>query len=139
MNKKLLIVGIVVVTLFGLGKFTATHSNLTASGISQPKRIADVKPKADATLPTCFKDNAGITISLGERQKIESALSSYLIDVPAGTNDDILISSFDGDKIAGSSRYRGNYGSYNFGATKDTNTNKYPSGWKITSYSACGV
>lgn len=58
--------------------------------------------------------------------------TSYIYDVPAGTNVDVNIASYSGeDTVTGSLIYSDNYGSYNFTLTKQSG------GWRYTAFTGC--
>jgi hypothetical protein len=80
----------------------------------------------------CLEQSVALTVLPDDRNTIELAAISYLIDVPAGTNVDVKIASYSKDVITGSDRYPSKYGSYNF------TMNKQNGDWIITGFTRCG-
>lgn len=95
-------------------------------------RQAQVLPHSDK----CLVNNAALK-TRAEKQKglgeEDGLWTSYIYDVPAGTNVDVSISSYDEGKgiITGSLAYPEQYGSYNFTLTKHMDI------WSYSKFTGC--
>ena len=88
------------------------------------------KAKVTPTAEKCLEENAALSV-IPDRDTIELAAISYLIDVPAGTHVEVKIATYSDSKITGSDRYPAKYGSYNFEMAKQNGN------WNITKFKRC--
>lgn len=139
MNKRTLLsaaAGLVLVVAVGAVLYMASRDSPEppakdmAVDMTTPTTYA--KAKAVATAGKCLEKDPSITLPADVLEDIELSAVSHLIDVPAGTEVDVQLASYDGKKVAGSDRYPEAYGSYNFIMEKQS------AGWVITSFKHCG-
>lgn len=135
-NKKILVIisaAIVVIAAVLISGLLLTHTN--ANGISQP---ASIGIKDAKVLP---KDNKCLANNVATKTQVQTQKglgedggfwTSYIYDVPAGTNVDVSIATYNGNNVVtGSLAYSNQYGSYNFTATKKADE------WRYTSFEGC--
>jgi hypothetical protein len=101
--------------------------------VARPAATPETYTKAKATKPTaeCLAENTALTVPANERSAIELAAVSYLVDVPAGTEVDVKITTYSASKVTGSDHYPAAYGNYNFVAAKQGD------GWLVTDFKRC--
>jgi hypothetical protein len=139
MSKKVVFIGaaaVVVVVVASLLAFSRPQT-----GVSDSLRFAQAA-KLKSTAKCTTKDNKSLPISAAERASLELVVIGHIIDVPAGTNVDVLFNHYDGQTASGSSLYEKNYGTYNFTVAKQSRSpsNSTPDGdWQITAYTRCQV
>lgn len=99
-------------------------------------QVQNVSEKATCLLK---QDDSSLVIPTAESTYITNAAMTGIIDVPAGTNVDVHIETYDGTNATGTSVYPDKYGSYNFTVKKTGNdsTDTYTGGWLITEIKAC--
>lgn len=138
MKKKLLIVflalGIVIISVIAVVLFINRDTSFTGTTLS------DIQKTLKDDSPACLKSSKTVSIPAKDEHGLETAVVSAIIDVPAGTNVDVRVASITATKATGSSKYDGNYGTYNYVAEKvaDVSSNdQSPSIWKVTSFVAC--
>lgn len=129
MNKRF---ALVLVALLAIGVvLILTKSN--NAGAAKPTTVAEAKAKAQNPLPACLEENKNVEpLQQDDQNNISLALTSQLIDVPAGTGADIVFSTYDEKTATGTEVYDGDYGSYNFAIKKDASAT-----WNITSFEQC--
>lgn len=94
--------------------------------------IPYAKAKKMPVVASCVDENHALHLTSEQRNGVEQGAMSYLYDVPAGTNVDIMISAYSQNAATGSARYPAKYGSYNFTLQKDTRGD-----WRFTTYEHC--
>lgn len=108
---------------------------------SNPTTLNKARANSSTTPPVCLaeSDNPNLKVDSQDQTYIVNAVIANIIDVPAGTNVDVHIKTYDSVTATGSSVYAGNYGSYNFTAKKTgtETTNSYQGNWKVTEFLAC--
>ena len=72
----------------------------------------------------------------GKDSAFDLATTMGIIDVPAGTQVDAFVHSYDGKNVTGSIKYAKNYGTYNFRIVPNTTSKPYQQ-WNMTSLIAC--
>lgn len=104
-----------------------------------PTTLAKV-PKS-ATPPACLQrsNNPNLLVNAEDKTFIDNTIVSSIIDVPAGTNVDIYLKSYDGTRASGTGVYSGKYGSYNFTAKKTSSNagDDYVGGWELEKFEVC--
>jgi hypothetical protein len=118
--------GLLLVAIIGAGFYVSSRTSATS-----PTPTTHAKAKATPVAAKCLEESASLTLPTGSRDDIELSAISYLIDVPAGTNVDVKIASYDTNKITGSDRYPAKYGSYNFVMEKQGGN------WAVTDFKQC--
>ncbi|MDB5182504.1 MAG: hypothetical protein JWO47_288 [Candidatus Saccharibacteria bacterium] len=136
-NKKLIIGGgLVIVTV-------AVILLLVLPGRNQYSPTILSKVPHAATLPACLQtaEDKNLTVTPEDYTFIQNNVVLSIIDVPAGTNVDVLLKSFSSKNATGTAVYTGKYGRYNFTAqkTSSNSSDSYTGGWKITHFEACKV
>lgn len=124
------------VLLFTIGTVAAIAA-FSGFGEAQQTTVAQAKVNAKGPLPQCLTDNAQLSPDANEREGIEFAATSQLIDVPAGTNTTVNLATYDGSTATGSELYPKDYGTYNFTAKRDASASASQTAWKMTSFAAC--
>ena len=120
-NVLLAVAGLII--LIGIYAYMATRPSATPETYS--------KAKSTTTTEACLAEDSSLTVPASERNSIEMAAVSYLIDVPAGTNVDVKLATYSEDKVTGSDHYPDKYGNYNFVMTKQGGN------WIITDFNHC--
>jgi hypothetical protein len=133
MKKGLLIAGSIAVLCVIAAVVVVRQNNqqFSSGGIKLVRAkalVADTKP--------CAKSNDAAKLSSQERNSVEMAAISYIIDVPAGTNVDVNVASVTDDTVVGSDIYPAKYGSYNF-TLKHVQPDTNGTGWAVTSFKPC--
>ena len=101
---------------------------------SSPTTISQAKLTFSNKSPLCRSDNSKqFVLDSLSRQSIELAVIGQIIDVPAGTNADIRLTTYSKTIVTGSEVYTGNFGKYNFTASKVSDA----SDWRVTEFVAC--
>ena len=132
MNKDIRIVAALIVIILAVFAFVEVTKNDSHSAPAlQP--ITSLQDKSTVAVgdSACQKSNNNLSLDKAARSKIELAVISHLAYVPAGTNVDVNISSYNQNESAGSIIYPQNYGSYNFTVTKNN------SDWALASFQTC--
>ena len=122
---------IIIAVVAGIVIFVYTHNAagapLTSTSIQQARALP--------TDETCLANNSSIKTQVEKMDGLSEDFgpwTSHIYDVPAGTNVDVAINSYNGsDSITGSLAYSGDYGSYNFTLTKQAD------GWGYTRFTGC--
>ena len=135
-NKKIVlftsVAAVVVVVALAIGILLI---RVNANSASQPASISMKDARALPEEGTCLANDAAVKAK-AQAQPVLSEdggfWTSYIYDVPAGTNVDVNIASYNGsDIVTGSLAYSDGYGSYNFTATKQS------SEWRYTRFARC--
>lgn len=96
---------------------------------------ANYPSSTDACLTT--SDAADLAVDSSDRSAIESANLGTIIDIPAGTNVDVFVKTYDDSRATGTSIYESTYGSYNFTAQKVADPGSGGSHWVVSKFVAC--
>lgn len=98
--------------------------------------VAKHNHKTTTKLASCTlkDDRKNLDLSADELKYIELSAMD-IANIPAGTNVDINLKSFNGSIVKGSTIYAGNYGSYNFTLRKDMNGSRI--NWTVLSLVPC--
>lgn len=128
----LLAIGIVVITIAATAIFiTQTRANQSP----QLSPITKEDAKALAATERCFANDPTIKSQVVAQPHLSEDAgpwTSYIYDVPAGTNVDVNIATYtDASKITGSLAYSEPYGSYNFSIEKQGEE------WRYTHFTGC--
>jgi hypothetical protein len=111
------------------------------SGSNQYKPTTLSKVPHAVQPPVCIqtKENEDLSVKKEDENFLGNMVASSIIDVPAGTNVDAYLSSYNGTNATGTAVYSDKFGSYNFTAKKASNgsNDSYLGGWKITHFEAC--
>lgn len=136
-GKKIIIISIfvaVVVLLVVVGGFLLTR-NQKNDTVSEPVSISTDQALALPRDSQCLINAAAIKTKaqaqkgLGEE---DGLWTSHIYDVPAGTNVNVSIATYNGsDTVTGSLEYSNGYGSYNFTVTKKVDD------WVYTRFIGC--
>jgi len=129
MRKRTVVAAVCAAALvvLGVSAYIATRSN----GSNQPAPQYWAKAKATKAAQKCLQANKNLTVAASERSKIEMSALSYLIDVPAGTNVDVRLATYNGTDATGSDYYPAKYGNYNFVMHRDSD------GWRVSDFRHC--
>ena len=116
---------LVTASIIGAIIFIRTHNAASAPLTS----ISTQQARALPTDETCLANNSSIKTQVEKMDGLSEDFgpwTSHIYDVPAGTNVDVAINSYNGsDSITGSLAYSGDYGSYNFTLTKQADGRGY--------------
>ena len=108
---------------------------IRTNSASQPVSISIEEARTLPKDSTCLANNAATKANVQSQKWLgedDGFWTSYIYDVPAGTNVDINIATYDTKAtIAGSLVYPKEYGSYNFTLTKQSE------GWRYTKFDGC--
>lgn len=126
--KNIRIIIILTVVTIAVGALLVTQQNNKPTTPNTYEKAKGIPAKV-----SCATNDDSIKLSKENEAGIQIAASTYLIDVPAGTNVDINIAHYSESEVSGSSIYPDKYGKYNFTANKKDNA----SNWEITSFEAC--
>ncbi len=118
-----------LLALTGLIVLAGVYAYMVTRPHATPQTYA--KAKAATTTAKCLEKDATLTLAKDERDSIELAAVSYLVDVPAGTNVDVSIASHTATQVTGSDHYPPKYGNYNFQLSKQGGN------WLVTNFAAC--
>lgn len=96
-----------------------------------PVALASVKKDGSAG-EGCVEANKSIQIPSQARQPVANAAVKYIKDLPAGTQADVVIATYEeAKKVTGHVAYNKDTGSYNFTIEAKNNI------WRVTSFKAC--
>ncbi len=127
-------------TIVVIGLFIATVTTLLVvqlmnrpSDVFSPKSLADVKAAAPSPVHSCFAvdDSKGLVIPEEDQTSIQNETMSRIIDIPAGTTYNVNFNTYSEASATGTVVYSGDYGSYNFAASKRS------SGWTVLGFEVC--
>lgn len=106
-----------------------------------PTTLSNVPQSAPLAACVQPKENLDISVKPDDETFIANAVASSIVDVLAGTNVDVYLSSYEGSAASGSAIYADNFGNYNFTAEKKTSneTNNYVGGWEISKIEKCNI
>lgn len=130
-------VAIVAIALVAIGAqmvWTLSHKPESATTLAA---LDKTDPKSR---PGCLakQDNPDLTVPISDQQHLTWAAIDHVLDVPAGTNVNIYLKTYDGNMASGTSVYAGDYGAYNFTAkTHGPSKSGIEGNWVITSFVAC--
>lgn len=140
MKNKLLLTAIALLLIVGAaGIFVALHRSKSISSTNV------AQAKASPAKESCKKADPNVRIATAERNTIELAVISHIINVPAGTNVDVHLADYSPSSTpssaSGAINYQGDYGTYNFAAEKSQPQTSHPQqmDWVITSFVRCKV
>jgi hypothetical protein len=117
------ILGVVAVVLLMQNR----SDEYTRHTLSETKANAPVNPAAC----TAKSDDPNLKISASEQTDIFNAVVTSITDIPAGTEVNVYVASYDNATTNGSIVYAGDYGSYNFTATKQSGA------WRVKTFEMC--
>lgn len=135
--------GIVIAIVNSNDKQAASNKPVSSS-IPVGSTLDVAKANSKGALPACLAENTEATAAVKKDDKLidgkystfDLAATSGIIDVPAGTNVDELIHSYDGKIVTGSIAYPAKYGKYNFKIVPNASSKPYGQ-WKMTYLAAC--
>lgn len=92
-----------------------------------------------AEKPQCLASSAKAAPTDKDLNDIQMAAMEADMTVPAGTNADVRVATYDGSAATGSVIYGKNYGAYNYSVSKDTSRPARPNyvNWKLDSVTPC--
>jgi hypothetical protein len=129
-KRTLLVVGLFIVVVTTLLVIQLMNR---PSDIYSPKSLAAVKAAAPSPVHSCFAmdDSKGLVIPEDDRTSIMNEAMSRIIDIPAGTTYNVNFNTYSEVSATGTVIYSGEYGSYNFAASKRS------SGWAVLGFEVC--
>lgn len=135
-NKKLVISALIVAAVSIVAALSATIAlYVNANETPQPTSIGMKDAQALPESGTCLANNPSVKTEVQAQKSLgedDGFWTSYIYDVPAGTNVEVRIATYNGrDMITGSLAYSNQYGSYNFTASKQTD------GWRYIKFTRC--
>lgn len=133
-KKNTIIIAAILLVVAAIATYLLTRSDTeTATTKSDSLLTPNYFAEAIKTPSTgaCLDENTALTIDADARTDAEYASITHLIDVPAGTNVDVMFATYSETEASGSNRYPETYGSYNFAMTKQGDD------WTITKYQRC--
>lgn len=149
MNKKYVaLIGILVLAVMvGIGLVMLTNNNSSSATPVQDNKQAYVSHTfsyMQAHYPTnpevCLatSNDPSLKVDAIDRTDIENSVVGTITDIPAGTNVDVYVKTYDKTNITGSSLYESTYGTYNFIAKKaKANASSQSEEWLVTTFEAC--
>lgn len=98
-----------------------------------PRTLAEVKTQASKPPKHCTVQPEQIKLGVPsqDRDSIYTAASTRIIDIPASTEVTVDIIDYSEPNASGVVTYGGDYGSYNFSATKQLDA------WHVTAFELC--
>jgi hypothetical protein len=134
MNKRIGITLLIALTFAALALATyyvRHHDALPTATVAQAQR-------ANTSRPACRPDNSShLHLLSRDSNDIGIAGTSYITDVPAGTNAAVRVATYDGKTMTGATLYPSPYGSYNFEAKKVNTTSTNEISWQVTGFTPC--
>lgn len=143
MDKKyVVLIGILVLVIIvgGIGFVMRTNKSSSATSTQSDGqtqltlKFSGLQAHYPSNPETCLatSNDPGLKPDGTDQTDIENAVASTVIDIPAGTNIDVHIKSYDKTSATGTSIYESTYGSYNFTAKKPNQGS-----WVVTKFVAC--
>lgn len=145
MNKKYLLVLLVIILVAaGIIILMKIGDNSTPSSAGQVQestrpeqlslKFSDMQANYPANPDQCLATSVDPSLKLdaGDQMAIESAVGMTVIDMPAGTNFDTYVKTYNETVATGTTVYESTYGSYNFTAEKAGQST-----WLVTTFVAC--
>lgn len=122
---------VIIVAMLGIAATVFVIQN--RSGVFTPRTLAEVKAQASGTPSTCSDTSGTSKLSVPDEDQtgIFNAVVSSIVDIPAGTQADVHVTTYDGIGAAGVIVYGGDYGDFNFSAVKQSNA------WQVTTFEVC--
>lgn len=139
---------IIVVSLVGLGTVITVglllNNRPTAATIPPMSSFEQARELSKGAKDTCLGDNQQAADAVtrddhrtvdeyGEFSRFEMIASEGIMDVPAGTNYEVAINSYDNNLAKGSLAYEKEYGTYNYTIKKLPKAGE----WEFVSMTAC--
>ncbi|MGV9002008.1 MAG: hypothetical protein ACOH18_03590 [Candidatus Saccharimonadaceae bacterium] len=150
MNKKyLVLIGILVLVLAIGGILLATQTNKSNPPSTEVKnndqtqlslKFSDLQANYPSNPDTCLATatDTNLTIDTTDQSDIENSVAGTIIDIPAGTNVNAYLKTYDKTNATGTAVYESTYGSYNFTAKKTTTSvESNQTSWIVTKFIAC--
>ncbi len=141
------VIAVIVFSGVAYGLVLLTKPAKKASAFPVGSSLAVAKQHSQGTLPVCLaknttaeaavrKNDVVTTDSYGSASAFDMATTMGIDNVPAGTNVDEFIHSYDGKTVTGSIAYPPKYGTYNFVIVPSSKA-KPSTQWTMTSIIAC--
>jgi hypothetical protein len=134
-NHTLLIILAVSILIIITLSFANFMARAQANNIPQPTSISMKQSQAMPSTDKCLANNAAIKREVQALKGLSEdggLWTSYIYDVPAGTNVDVNVATHNKKGVVtGSLAYDKPYGSYNFTITRQSD------GWRYTQFSGC--
>jgi len=150
MNKKYVaLVLIIILVIIGGIALALNHTNKQVSSTTEAQKESSTKQLAlkfsdlQASYPqnpaACLttSDDASLKLEAIDQANIVNAVMGTVIDIPAGTNVDIHVKTYDKAVATGTSIYESTYGSYNFTARKVPASSSDKESWAVYKFEAC--
>jgi hypothetical protein len=140
----LAVLAVIVVGGVVFGIVHATKSDKKPSAIPVGSTFAVAQAHSQGTLPACLTKNASAEAAVrkddsligGKYSAFDLATTMGIDTIPAGTNVDAPVHSYNGKTVTGSIAYPPKYGSYNFVIVPSSKAKPYTQ-WTMTSLFAC--
>ncbi|MEJ0072647.1 MAG: hypothetical protein WDN27_00955 [Candidatus Saccharibacteria bacterium] len=143
----LAVLAVLIVAGVVVGVVLAKKSDKKPSAIPVGSSFAVAQAHSQGTLPACLTKNASAEAAVRKDDKVlvsgkfsesafDMATTEGIDTIPAGTNVDEFIHSYDGKTVTGSIAYPPKYGSYNFTIVPSSKSKPYAQ-WTMTSLFAC--
>lgn len=103
------------------------------------RTLSETRANAPANLAACTakSDSRDLNIPSSDQTDIFNSVVTSIIDIPAGTDVNVYVGAYDGATAGGSIVYAGDYGSYNFTATKNNTSQSAGINWTVKTFVAC--
>ncbi len=148
-KKYIVLLGILVLIVVAGGIGLAKKSNKPDSSAASAQSSGDTQlnlkfsdlqahypPEPDACLAN--NDDPSLKLDAADQANIVDAVVGTVIDIPAGTNVDVHVKTYDETNATGTSVYESTYGAYNFTAKKhNAKGNSNQGSWVVTDFVAC--
>lgn len=135
--------GLIVVVALSVAVLALTKSkNAQATAFPVGSSLAIARAHSKGTLPACLSKNPAADAAvrkddslLGKESAFDEQATRGIDNVPAGTNVDVSVHSYDGKTATGTAVYPTQYGSYNVTIAHTSHAKSYQ--WNMTSLIAC--
>ena len=127
------------VIIVALGVAAALFMMQNRSDEYTRRTLSETKANTPASVAVCMakRDNPDLQISSTDQTDIFNSVVTSITDVPAGTDVNVYVGAYDGTTTSGSIVYVGDYGSYNFTASKNTSSQSTGINWTVKTFVAC--
>jgi len=127
------------VIIVALGVAAALFMMQNQSDEYTRRTLSETKANTPASVAVCMakRDNPDLQISSTDQTDIFNSVVTSITDVPAGTDVSVYVGAYDGTTTSGSIVYAGDYGSYNFTASKNTSSQSTGINWTVKTFVAC--
>lgn len=135
----IIVIVVIIVGVVLLQQSTTQTSSQAQTQSSLSFTFSDLQANYPQNPAACLAtaEQSDVAVDQATKNDIDMTLASTIIDIPAGTNVDVYLKTFDKTVATGTIVYESTYGSYNFTAKKTDSRDAQSASWIVTKFAAC--